>query len=139
MSQYNVDNKRIRIEITEGVAIDNIDLTVQKIQRLKEHGIVCMLDDFGSGYSSLSYLHQLPLQTIKIDQSFISNIDSSSTHRVIVDSIIDICEHFSLECIVEGVETRGEFDYLSSKNITAFQGYYFYRPMPEDQFLALFN
>lgn len=138
LSQYNVDSKRIRIEITEGVAIDNIDLTVQKIQRLKAHGIVCMLDDFGSGYSSLSYLHQLPLQTIKIDKSFISNIDSSNTHRVIVDSIIDICEHFSLECIVEGVETRAEFEYLSSKSITAFQGYYFHRPMPEDKFIALF-
>ena len=139
LSKYNVDSKRIRIEITEGVAIDNIDLTVQKIQRLKDHGVVCMLDDFGSGYSSLSYLHQLPLQTIKIDRSFISNIDTSKNHRVIVDSIIDICEHFSLECIVEGVETRGEFDYLATKNITSFQGYYFHRPMPKAQFLTLLN
>jgi diguanylate cyclase (GGDEF)-like protein len=139
LNKYKVDSKRIRVEITEGVAIDNIELTVQKIQRLKEYGVVSMLDDFGSGYSSLSYLHQLPLQTIKIDRSFISNIDTSNNHRVIVDSIIDICEHFSLECVVEGVENSGEFNYLSTKKITAFQGYYFHRPMPEEKLIALLN
>ena len=137
VNQYNIDSKQIRIEVTEGVVIDNIDLTIQKMQELNKKGMVTMLDDFGSGYSSLSYLHQLPLQSIKIDRSFITDINQLDNNRVIVNSIIDICEHFSLECIVEGVETHGEFEYLATRNITAYQGYYFHKPMPEDKFIDL--
>lgn len=135
LNTYGVNSEQIRIEITEGVTLGNIDLSVSKMQKLRAFGIYCMLDDFGSGYSSLSYLHRLPLKTIKIDQSFISNIDQSKDHQVIVEAIIDICEHFELECIVEGVEYKGEYQYLSSKKVTAFQGYYFHKPMNEQDFL----
>lgn len=137
INKYGIDSRRIRVEVTEGVVIDNIDLTIQKMRYLNEQGVVTMLDDFGSGYSSLSYLHQLPLQTIKIDRSFITDIDQTNKNHVIVDSIIDICEHFSLECIVEGVENCNEFAYLATKNITAYQGYYFHRPMPKYDFIEL--
>jgi diguanylate cyclase (GGDEF)-like protein len=135
LNTYGVNSEQIRIEITEGVTLGNIDLSVLKMQKLKAYGIHCMLDDFGSGYSSLSYLHKLPLKTIKIDRSFISNIDQSKDHQVIVEAIIDICEHFELECIVEGVEHQGEYQYLSSKKVTAFQGYYFHQPMNKQDFL----
>ena len=135
LNTYRVNSEQIRIEITEGVTLGNIDLSVSKMQKLRAYGIHCMLDDFGSGYSSLSYLHKLPLKTIKIDRSFISNIDQSKDHQVIVEAIIDICEHFELECIVEGVEHKGEYQYLSSKKVTAFQGYYFHKPMNKQNFL----
>ncbi|MEP2653436.1 MAG: bifunctional diguanylate cyclase/phosphodiesterase [Paraglaciecola sp.] len=137
LNKYGINSRQIRVEVTEGVVIDNIDLTIQKMRYLKDNGVVTMLDDFGSGYSSLSYLHQLPLQTIKIDKSFITDIEKTNRNHVIVDSIIDICEHFSLECIVEGVENCNEFEYLATKNITAYQGYYFHRPMPKYDFIAL--
>lgn len=135
LNTYEVKPEQIRIEITEGVTLGNIALSILKMQKLKTYGVHCMLDDFGSGYSSLSYLHKLPLKTIKIDRSFISNIDQSKDHQVIVEAIIDICEHFELECIVEGVERLGEYQYLSSRKVTAFQGYYFYKPMAEQDFL----
>ncbi|MEP1553213.1 MAG: bifunctional diguanylate cyclase/phosphodiesterase [Paraglaciecola sp.] len=137
LNRYCINSRQIRVEVTEGVVIDNIDLTILKMKYLKDKGVVTMLDDFGSGYSSLSYLHQLPLQTIKIDRSFITDIDQTNKNHVIVDSIIDICEHFSLECIVEGVENSDEFAYLATKNITAYQGYYFHRPMPKYDFITL--
>lgn len=137
LDAHQVKPEQIRIEITEGVTLGNIGLSILKMQKLRACGIHCMLDDFGSGYSSLSYLHKLPLKTIKIDRSFISNIDQSKDHQVIVEAIIDICEHFELECIVEGVEHLGEYQYLSSKKITAFQGYYFHKPMREQDFIDI--
>lgn len=137
LKAHQVKPEQIRVEITEGVALDNIDVVIFKMQKLKANGIHCMLDDFGCGYSSLSYLHKLPLKTIKIDRSFISCIDQSADHQVIVEAIIDICEHFKLECIVEGVEYIGEYQYLSSKRVTAFQGYYFHKPMHQQAFIEL--
>ena len=137
INKYKIPPQRLRIEITEGVAIDNIALTINKIEQLRVLGIDFMLDDFGSGYSSLSYLQKLPLKTIKIDRSFIQDVDSCLNNQVITRSIIDICEHFSLECIVEGVETEDEYTYLNRNNITAFQGYYFHKPLSESAFIAL--
>ncbi|MFC3121406.1 putative bifunctional diguanylate cyclase/phosphodiesterase [Agaribacter flavus] len=139
LDRYEVAHNKLRIEITENVAIDNMSLTIAKMQQLNDEGIAIMLDDFGSGYSSLSYLHKLPLRTIKIDRSFITDIDTLKDNQVITSSIVDICEHFSMECIVEGVETESEFNYLSEKNITALQGYHFYKPLPAKKFLALFK
>ncbi|GLR71799.1 putative bifunctional diguanylate cyclase/phosphodiesterase [Agaribacter marinus] len=138
IDKYALDHKKLRIEITENVAIDNIDLTIAKMHQLNGEGIDFMLDDFGSGYSSLSYLQKLPLQTIKIDRSFIANINNCKDNQVITSSIVGICEHFSMECIVEGVENDKELAFLKEKNITAFQGYHFYKPMPANKFLSLF-
>jgi len=96
-----------------------------------------MLDDFGSGYSSLSYLHQLPLKAVKIDRYFITDIDTNNKNQIIVDSIIDISENFSLDCIVEGLEREQEYLYLKGKNISAIQGYFFYKPMPGQRLLQV--
>lgn len=139
LDKHGVPHNKLRLEITENVAIDNITHTIDIMQQLNEKGICIMLDDFGSGYSSLSYLHKLPLKTIKVDRSFISEIDSSKDNQVITCSIIDICEHFSMECIVEGLETQAELAFLSDKAVTAFQGYYFHKPMPKSAFLGLFS
>lgn len=137
LEKYQVEPQWIRIEITEGMVIDDISSTIEKMDRLKEHGLYCMLDDFGSGYSSLSYLHQLPLKAVKIDRYFITDIDTNSKNQIIVDSIIDISENFSLDCIVEGLEREEEYQYLRDKNISAIQGYFFYKPMPGDRLLAI--
>jgi diguanylate cyclase (GGDEF)-like protein len=137
IEQHNIDCCQIRIEITEGVAIDNIELAIAKMKKLKKLGIVCMLDDFGSGYSSLSYLNSLPLKAIKIDRSFVSSIDTSTYHQLIVNAVSEICNYSQLECIAEGVETQAEFQYLATKGVDAFQGYYFYKPMPVAEFLVL--
>ncbi|WP_158972445.1 bifunctional diguanylate cyclase/phosphodiesterase [Paraglaciecola sp. L3A3] len=135
LEKFNIQGQHIRIEITEGVAMDNIELAIHKIRALREFGIECMLDDFGSGYSSLSYLNKLPLKTIKIDRSFVSNIDSSEYHQVIIHAVQEICRYSQLECIAEGVETQTEFDYLATQGFNAYQGYYFHKPMPVKAFL----
>ncbi|MDU0352952.1 EAL domain-containing protein [Paraglaciecola aquimarina] len=137
LETYNINGNQIRIEITEGVAIDNIDLAIRKMLQLREFHIECMLDDFGSGYSSLSYLNKLPLKTIKIDRSFVSQIDASEYHQVIVNAVKDICNYSQLECIAEGVETDTELQYLQSRGISAYQGFYFHRPMPVKALLTL--
>ncbi len=138
LRKYEVDSSNIRIEITENVAIGDIDLAVAKMNTLKAYGIDCMLDDFGSGYSSLSYLNTLPLKAIKIDRSFITDIDTSVYHQLIVKAVTDICNYSKLECVAEGVETQAEVEYLAKANLfKAYQGYYFHKPMPETQFLQL--
>ncbi|MBO1257058.1 GGDEF domain-containing protein [Alteromonas sp. 5E99-2] len=128
LNKYSVPYDKLRIEITEGVALENISSAVSRMNRLVNRGVVFMLDDFGSGYSSLSYIHQLPLKTVKIDRSFTANIANNPNNQVIVNAIIDICVHFNLECVVEGVEHENEKNYLMTKGVNKFQGYFFYRP-----------
>ena len=128
MDKYVIPYNKIRIEITEGVALEDIGSAINRMNRLINRGIVFMLDDFGSGYSSLSYIHQLPLKTVKIDRTFTTNIANNPNNQVIVNAIIDICIHFNLECVVEGVEHEDEKDYLITKGVNKFQGYFFYRP-----------
>ena len=135
--EHQIEPTHLRLEITEGVALVNIDNAIHTMQVLREQGLYFMLDDFGNGYSSLSYLHKLPLQAVKIDRSFITDIHLSSNNRVIVNAMIDISSHFSLECIIEGVENQAEADYFRDKAIAAIQGFHFYRPLPEADFVRL--
>jgi diguanylate cyclase len=137
VQRHQVNASHLRLEITEGVALNNMDNAIHTMNILRENGLFFMLDDFGNGYSSLSYLHKLPLQTVKIDRSFVTDIHSSSNNQVIVNAMIDICSHFSLECIIEGVENANEADYFANKTIAAFQGFHFFRPLPCNDFAAL--
>lgn len=137
VERHQVSINHLRLEVTEGVAMDNIDSAVEKMRQLVDKGLKFLLDDFGSGYSSLSYLHKLPLQTIKIDQSFIRDIENHPNNKVIVDAIIDIAEHFNLDCIAEGAETVEDANYLKGKKLHAIQGFHYYRPMNETLFVQL--
>jgi EAL domain-containing protein (putative c-di-GMP-specific phosphodiesterase class I) len=87
------------------------------------------LDDFGTGYSSLSSVHRLPLDKLKVDRSFVNEIDNSSRGRDIVKSISDLCGNLGLECVVEGVETAAQVDILRELGCTLMQGYFFSRPV----------
>lgn len=127
----------IRLEVTEGIAIDNISDTVKKMQLLQDFGIKFSLDDFGTGYSSLSYLHKLPLHTIKIDQSFVTNICDNPENQAIVDATVAMAEHMGKSCIIEGVETLEDLEYFQGIAINAMQGYFFSRPVAEREFLIL--
>jgi EAL domain-containing protein (putative c-di-GMP-specific phosphodiesterase class I) len=92
-------------------------------------GIHVAIDDFGSGYSSLSYIVRLPIDSIKIDKSFVQNIGSSKEAKTIVSTIITLCKTLKLKVIAEGIESRMELDYLKSNNCDIGQGYYFSRPV----------
>jgi len=123
-----VSASRIEFEITETAMMTDFDQALKALSALKELGVRIALDDFGSGFSSFSYLHRLPVDTLKIDRSFITQIASSQT-RMIVKTMIDLCGNLGLEHIVEGVETEAECAALREINARYVQGYLFARPM----------
>ncbi len=130
LQSYDLSPDDIRLEFTENVLIENVDDTISKMEELLASDIKFILDDFGTGYSSLSYLQKLPIRTIKIDQSFVTGFKhKSQTNKAIVDAIIAMADQMCLQCVIEGVETKDDADYVIRKNIYAMQGYYYYRPL----------
>lgn len=128
---------RLKLELTESVILENVADVVAKMHALKALGIRLSLDDFGTGYSSLSYLKQLPLDQLKIDQSFVRDITTDPNDAVMVKTIIDMAKNFRLNVIAEGVETEAQLTFLKESKCMAYQGYYFSKPVPIEQFEAL--
>ncbi len=126
--------KRLKLEITENLAMANIAHTIVTMNRLKRLGISFSIDDFGTGYSSLNYLNRLPVDELKIDQSFVRNVSTLADHAIIVDTIIVMARQLNLKIVAEGIETEAELEYLKSRQCKYFQGYLFARPVPFDQF-----
>lgn len=134
IKEQDIPAGKLIIELTEGVVIDNIVDTVEKMKALKQLGVKISIDDFGTGYSSLTYLKKLPLDELKIDQSFVKDIASDSHNEVIIETIINMAHNLGLSVIAEGVETGLQRDFLFDKGCSVFQGYYFAKPMPADAF-----
>ncbi|MDF1589454.1 MAG: EAL domain-containing protein [Gammaproteobacteria bacterium] len=132
VSAYNLE-----LEITESIAMQDIELTITQLQNLANLGIKLSLDDFGTGYSSLSYLKKFPIHKLKIDQSFIFTMLEDSDNEAIVDAVITLAKSLRLETIAEGVETKAQFDSLKNKDCDQMQGYYFSKPIPSEQFVLL--
>ena len=125
---------RLKLELTEGLLLENIDDTIGKMTELREIGVTFSLDDFGTGYSSLSYLKQLPLAQLKIDQSFVKDVLLNPNDAAIARMVIALAGNFGLEVIAEGVETREQRDFLAQQGCHYYQGYLFGHPIPFDQF-----
>ncbi|MGZ8236082.1 sensor domain-containing protein, partial [Methylobacter tundripaludum] len=125
---------RLKLELTESLVLDNIDDTIIKMQALKEIGVRFSMDDFGTGYSSLAYLTQLPLDQLKIDQSFVRNIGVKPNDAIIVQTIIGMAESLGMEVIAEGVETEEQRAFLELHGCPACQGYLFGKPVPLVEF-----
>lgn len=131
IEQYNIDPHLLEIEITEGVMINNMNDTIEKLKQIKKMGLRVSLDDFGTGYSSLSYLQMLPLNTLKIDKAFINDITSSDGIQAnITSSIINMVTKMGLETIAEGVEHPEQLDLLNKFNCNVVQGFLRGKPMP---------
>lgn len=137
LKETGVDPTMVCFEITEGLVIDNIVDTIEKMQGLKKLGLQLSIDDFGTGYSSLTYLKKMPLDILKIDQSFVRDIETDANDAAIVATIIAMAEHLYLKVIAEGVETRSELDFLNHNGCAIFQGYLFSKPVPDHQFIEL--
>ncbi len=137
LEETGADPNQLGLELTEGMVIDNIADTIEKMQGLKQLGIELSIDDFGTGYSSLAYLKKMPLDILKIDQSFVRDIESDANDAAIVETIIAMANHLDLKVIAEGVETEFELDFLERKGCKSFQGYLFSRPLPEQQFSTM--
>ena len=134
---YGIDPAKLKLEITESMLLDDVDNTIVKMHELKSYGINFSIDDFGTGYSSLQYLKRLPLDQVKIDQSFVRDIATNRNDKVIVKTIISMAQNMNMEVIAEGVETEEQRLLLVEDGCTLFQGYLFGRPLPIDQFEAL--
>lgn len=133
LKEADIAAERLVVELTEGCVIEDIEDTVAKMHALQAMGVKISIDDFGIGYSSLSYLKSLPLSQLKIDQSFVRHIDDPNA-AVIVETIIMMAKSLGLSVIAEGVESQGQVDFLRSKGCVFFQGYYFSRPLPAADF-----
>jgi diguanylate cyclase (GGDEF)-like protein/PAS domain S-box-containing protein len=136
LARTGANPRRLKLELTEGLLIDNVEDTVAKMIALKAQGIGFSLDDFGTGYSSLAYLKRLPLDQLKIDQSFVRDVLSNANDATIARTIITLGQNLGLTVIAEGVETEAQRNFLAQHNCDAFQGYLFSRPLAADLFDA---
>ena len=140
IAKHQILPSRLKLELTESVALDNLEGVIAKMTALRENlGVTISLDDFGTGYSSLSYLKRLPLDQIKIDQSFVRDITTDSNDAVMVKTIIEMAHNFGLHVIAEGVETEEHMDFLKLRGCMAYQGYLFSKPVPLYDFELLLN
>ncbi|MGH6925350.1 MAG: sensor domain-containing protein [Propylenella sp.] len=127
---------RLTLELTEHVILDDFDAVTMIMQKLQALGLRFALDDFGTGYSSLSYLKRLPIDTLKIDKSFVRDIETDKNDREIVQTILNIARSLKIPVIAEGVETELQAILLRQFGCQAFQGYFFGKPMPRAAFIA---
>jgi predicted signal transduction protein with EAL and GGDEF domain len=124
----------LELEVTEGIMLQDVDATIRTMRRLCDLGAHISIDDFGTGYSSLSYIKKLPIHTLKIDQSFVSDIIVNNDDAAIATAIITMAHSLRLNVIAEGVETREQMLFLNSLNCSDMQGYFFSRPLPSNEF-----
>ena len=127
---------RLKLELTESLLLENAEDIIAKMIALKARGVGFSLDDFGTGYSSLSYLKRLPLDQLKIDQSFVRDVLTDPNDAAIARTVVALGQSLGLSVIAEGVETLGQRDFLASHGCLNYQGYFFSRPLPLDEFEA---
>jgi EAL domain-containing protein (putative c-di-GMP-specific phosphodiesterase class I) len=132
LDQSGLAPERLELELTESAIMNDAETNIAKLRALKAIGVNLAVDDFGTGYSSLSYLKRFPIDTLKIDHSFVSDLDTSDG-AAIVDAILALAKTLKLRVIAEGIENEHQLEYLVGKGCTLLQGFYFARPLyPED-------
>ena len=136
LEETGVEPSRLAVEVTETALMAELKTPVDQLRRLQELGVRIMLDDFGTGFSSLTYLRQLPLDAIKLDRSFVSQLDHSAADRQIVGTVIQLSKAMGMSAIAEGVETEAQLTCLRELGCHFAQGYYFARPMTAEQITA---
>jgi len=134
IDEYEIDASLLKLELTEGVVLNNVAEVISKMHALIAIRVKFSLDDFGTGYSSLSYLKQLPLDQLKIDQSFVRDMTSDQNDAVMIQTIISLANNFRLNVIAEGVETDAQLNLLKSFGCMSYQGYLFSKPVAIEEF-----
>jgi len=136
--RHNVQPCTLESEITENILLDDPQVVIEALIKLKEQGIHIALDDFGTGYSSLSYLQKLPLDRLKVDRSFVTDI-AKPGKSIIADTIISLGKQMNLRVIAEGIEEEDQEAHLKAQICDEVQGFFYAKPMPADEFLAFLN
>ncbi len=137
LKQSKLEPCYLELEITENLIMDDLENTVNTLQVLKSMGVKLAIDDFGTGYSSLSYLKRFPIDRLKIDKSFVRDIDTNPDDAAISSAVIAMAHNMKLKVIAEGVETEAQLNYLKSRSCDEVQGYYFSRPLPANEIAAV--
>ena len=136
LQESGASPRRLKIELTESLLLHDVEDTIAKMQELRAQGVGFSLDDFGTGYSSLAYLKRLPLDQLKIDQSFVRDVLTDPNDAAIACTIVALAHSLGLDVVAEGVETEGQREFLLRNGCRRFQGYLFGRPAPAEQMLA---
>jgi diguanylate cyclase (GGDEF)-like protein len=138
LESLQLDSKNLKLEITETAIMDNPELASELFEQLKARQIQLSLDDFGTGYSSLSYLHRFPLDILKIDRSFISNLDSMEKNLEVVQAILNLAHHLGMSVVAEGIENQEQLSLLRLLGCELAQGYLFAKPLNTEAAETLF-
>ncbi|SFN19033.1 PAS domain S-box-containing protein/diguanylate cyclase (GGDEF) domain-containing protein [Formivibrio citricus] len=138
LDETGADPKKLKLELTESLLLDDVEAVIGRMTALKAHGVSFSLDDFGTGYSSLAYLKKLPLDQLKIDQSFVREVVSAANDAAITHAIIGMAKSLGLSVIAEGVEEEAQRAYLAKQGCHAFQGYLFGRPVRAEELREVF-
>jgi len=139
IKQNNIPAEILALELTENLLVENIEDSIKLIASLKANDIDCSIDDFGTGYSSLTYLKRIPASVLKIDRSFVANIEKSKESAAIASMIISLGETLNMDILAEGVETLDELNCLKDLGCYQYQGYYFNKPVPFNELVKLLN
>lgn len=139
IDQYKINPKLLEFEITENVLFQDAEDSIETLNALKKLGARLSIDDFGTGYSSLSYINQLPLDKLKIDRSFIKDIEKDKSSQAIVKNIVNMSQDLGMTVLAEGVEQKSHLEYLASIGCNFYQGYYFNRAISFKQILTLYT
>lgn len=137
IKESGIEPYNLELELTEGLLIKNVDESVSKLAALKAQGFRISIDDFGTGYSSLAYLKRFPLNTLKIDRSFVTAVNNDTSNAGIVQAIIAMAKALKFDTVAEGVETPAEFEFLKRHHCDLYQGYFFSKPLGLNDFSQL--
>jgi FOG: EAL domain len=139
LDETGMDPQWLELELTESMTLDDSEGSIAIMQKLKQIGVSLSLDDFGTGWSSLSYLRRFPLDHIKIDKSFLRDIDLQSSSEAVVRSILNLGRSLGLSCIAEGVETHEQLGYLQAQKCAEMQGFLFSKALPANECTELMS
>ena len=137
--EYEIDHSKLRIEITETVMMTDVENRMKVLDDLRKDGFIVEMDDFGSGYSSLNLLKDMPVDVLKIDMRFLTSNSDDMKARTILQNIINLSEDLGMFSLTEGVETKSQLEMLSEMGCKLFQGYYFAKPLPLSEFDAFYQ
>lgn len=133
ITEENMDPTLLELEITESMAMDDPQKTIESMNELRRIGVKLAIDDFGTGYSSISYLKQFPVDTLKLDRSYVKDVETDSGDAAICAATISLAHDLGLEVVAEGVETEKQYEYLKLLDCDKFQGYHFCKPLPASE------
>ena len=135
IKEFDIAPQKLRIEITETVMMTELDERMKTLEKLRKAGFIVEMDDFGSGYSSLNLLKDMPVDVLKLDMRFLSKSADERRAHTIIRNIIRLADELDIASLTEGVETSNQYEQLADIGCKLFQGYYFAKPMPVEEFI----